>query len=93
MVRVIVIPLIYFLSEYVDYARILPAQAAGCLKKLAGLAADSDRERSERGSARELRLNEREGRTALRMLILAEMPSYAARPVKLSRRLFSFSDG
>ncbi|KAB0808218.1 hypothetical protein FZI24_21735 [Cronobacter sakazakii] len=59
MVRVIVIPLIYVLSEYVNYARILPAQAAGCLKKLAGLAADSDRERSERGSARELRLNER----------------------------------
>ncbi|EGT4357293.1 hypothetical protein C5935_10280 [Cronobacter sakazakii] len=56
MVRAIVIPLIYFLSEYVDYARILPAQAAGCLKKLAGLAADSDHERSERGSAREYAL-------------------------------------
>ncbi|EGT4311480.1 TPA: hypothetical protein JD175_16140 [Cronobacter sakazakii] len=61
-----------------------------CRKKPGGLAADSDRERSERGSAGEFKLN---GCTALRMMILAEMPSYAARPVKLSRRLFSFSDG
>ncbi|PQV65660.1 hypothetical protein CDT97_21635 [Cronobacter sakazakii] len=48
-----------------------------CRKKPGGVAADSDRERSERGSAGEIRLNEREGRTALRMMILAEMPSYA----------------
>ncbi|PQV71802.1 hypothetical protein CDU01_11010 [Cronobacter sakazakii] len=36
-----------------------------CRKKQAVLAADSDRQRSERGSAREMRLKKKEGRTGV----------------------------